>query len=211
MISAVQAGDAALVAELIADDPALAAARDEQGVSALLHARYRGRDDLVEVIRPHVEPLDIAEASAIGDAGRTSELLSDEPRLANSQSADGFSPLHYAAFFGHPGIARMLVEYRADVSAVANNPTMVQPLHSAAAAGQAEVVQLLLEHGADPNARQQGGFAPLHAAAQNGDVGMAQMLLDHGADPASPTDDGRTAADIAGAAGHPEVAALFAA
>jgi uncharacterized protein len=210
MISAVQAGDAALVAELIAEDPGLASARDEQGVSALLHARYRGRDDLIELIRPHAEPLDMAESAAIGDAGRAAELLANEPALANSHAADGFSPLHYAAFFDHPGIARMLLEFGADVSAVADNPMMVQPLHSAAAVGQADIVELLLEHGADPNARQQGGFVPLHAAARNGDTAVARLLLDHGADPAAVTEDGRTAADIAGAAGHPEVAALFA-
>jgi ankyrin repeat protein len=209
MISAVQSGDAEGVTALIEDDPALASARDEQGVSAVLHARYAGRDDLVELIRPHVQPLDMAEAAAIGDAGRAAELLAGEPALANSQSADGFAPLHYAGFFGHPGIARMLVKHGADVNAVANNPMLVQPLHSAAAAGRADIVQLLLESGADANARQQGGFIALHAAAQNGDHAMVKLLLDHGADAAAATDDGRTAADIADAAGHPEVVALL--
>jgi uncharacterized protein len=209
MIAAVRAGDADRVAALIAGDAALASARDEQGVSAILHARYAGRDDLVELIRQHVEPLDIAEASATGDAGRTAELVGAEPALANSQSADGFSPLHYAGFFGHPGIARLLVEHGADVSAVANNPMMVQPLHSAAAAGASDIVRLLLEHGADPNARQQGGVVALHAAAQNGDREMVELLLAHGADPSAAADDGRTAADFAGAAGHAEVASML--
>jgi ankyrin repeat protein len=209
MISAVQSGDGESVRALIEEEPALASARDEQGVSALLHARYGGRDDLVELIRPHVEPLDMAEAAAIGDAGRAAELLEGEPSLANSQSADGFAPLHYAGFFGHPGIARMLVKHGADVGAIANNPMMVQPLHSAAAAGRADIVQLLLESGADPNAHQQGGFVALHASAQNGDEAMTRILLAHGADPAAMTDDGRTAAAIADAAGHPEVVALL--
>jgi uncharacterized protein len=207
MISAVRAGNGERVAALIAEDPGLASARDEQGVSALLHARYMGRDDLVELIRPIVEPVDIAEAAAVGDAGRAAELLGGEPALAHGQSADGFTPLHYAAFFGHPGIARVLVEHGADVAAVANNPMMVQPLHSAAAAGQTDIVGLLLEAGADPDARQQGGFVALHAAAQLGDGEMVRLLLDHGADPAAVTDDGRTAAGIAQEAGHPDVAA----
>jgi ankyrin repeat protein len=103
----------------------------------------------------------------------------------------------------------MLVKHGADVNAVANNPMLVQPLHSAAAAGRADIVQLLLESGADANARQQGGFIALHAAAQNGDHAMVKLLLDHGADAAAATDDGRTAADIADAAGHPEVVALL--
>ncbi len=41
LIAAVDAGDAAAVAAMVAAEPALAAARGDDGVSALLHARYR--------------------------------------------------------------------------------------------------------------------------------------------------------------------------
>jgi ankyrin repeat protein len=68
------------------------------------------------------------------------------------------------------------------------------------------VAERLLAAGADPNARQLGGFVPLHAAAQNGDKALAELLLDHGADPSLETDDGRSAAAIARAAGHDELA-----
>ena len=90
--------------------------------------------------------------------------------------------------------------------AVARNPLAVQPLHSAAAGSHAGIVQALLEVGADANARQSGGFVPLHAAAQNGDAATSELLLAHGADPSIGNDDGKTAADFAGDAGHEELA-----
>ena len=47
---------------------------------------------------------------------------------------------------------------------------------------------------------------PLHAAAQNGDTATSELLLAHGADPSIGNDDGKTAADFAGDAGHEELA-----
>ena len=41
MITAVTTDDAARVAELVAEDPALASARDRDGVSVLMLSRYR--------------------------------------------------------------------------------------------------------------------------------------------------------------------------
>ena len=65
---------------------------------------------------------------------------------------------------------------------------------------------MLLAAGADVDARQAGGFTPLHAAAQNGDPEMVELFLSAGADPLATTDDGRTAADLADGADHPDVA-----
>jgi uncharacterized protein len=206
MIEAVCAGDAERVRALAADRPDLAAERDGQGVSAVLHACYLNRPDLVQALLPHLASLDLPEAAAVGDAGEVERRLASEPGSVDVRSGDGFTALHYAAFFGRPRIAGMLLAAGADVSSVAANAMAVQPLHSAAAVSQHEVAELLLEAGADANARQQGGFVPLHAAAQNGDHALAELLLAHGADPAAETDDGRSAATIARTAGHEELA-----
>jgi ankyrin repeat protein len=56
------------------------------------------------------------------------------------------------------------------------------------------------------DARQAGGFTPLHAAAQNGDPEMVELFLSAGAGPEIRTDDGRTAAELAEEAAHPDVA-----
>ena len=47
---AIKGGDAARVRALAAQDPSLAKARDESGVSALLQACYHSRLDMVEAL-----------------------------------------------------------------------------------------------------------------------------------------------------------------
>jgi ankyrin repeat protein len=205
IIEAVQAGDVERVMELIEEHPERAAERDAQGVSALLHACYIGRPDIVDAILSRLPTLDLLEAAAVGDTRRVAQWLENDDAVER-RSGDGFTALHYAAFFGWPEIARLLIAAGADVAAVASNPMAVQPLHSAAAVSQHDVAAQLLAAGADPDARQQGGFVPIHAAAQNGDAALAELLLDHGADPTLETDDGRSAAAIARTAGHEELA-----
>lgn len=205
MIEAVEAGDVERVTALVAEHPERAAERDAQGVSALLHACYLRRPDMVEALLPRLPALDLLEAAAVGDTRRVAQWLENEDAI-DRRSGDGFTALHYAAFFGWPEIASLLIAAGADVSAVAANPMAVQPLHSAAAASHRAVAERLLAAGAHPDARQLGGYVPLHAAAQNRDEALVDLLLGHGADPSLETDDGRSAADIARAAGHDELA-----
>lgn len=209
MIEAVNAGDLERVAALVAEHPERAAERDAQGVSALLHACYLRRPDMVGALLPHLPALDLLEAAAVGDERRVAQWLENEDAV-DRRSGDGFTALHYAAFFGWPEIAALLIAAGADASAVAANPMAVQPLHSAAAESHRTVAERLLAAGADPDARQQGGYVPLHAAAQNGDQALVDLLLDRGADPSLETDDGRSSADIARAAGHEELAGRLA-
>lgn len=211
MVAAAQAGDLAHVQALLAADPALAAARDAQGVSALLHAQYRGKAEVVAALRAAAPVLDVFEASALGDTERLRALLDADPTLANAWAGDGFFPLGLAAFFGQPEAVRVLLERGADVHATARNAMKVTAMHAAAAAGthRAEVARLLLEHGAAVDARQEGGWTPLHAAAQSGDVELVTLLLDHGADPALGNDHGKTAVALAEEKGHAEVLKLL--
>jgi uncharacterized protein len=208
LIAAVKEGNAARVRELLAADPTLANARDENGVSALMLSRYHGAHDATAAIREARAELDVFEAATLGDVDRLHDLLHEDTAL-DTRSPDDATALHFAAFFAQPETARLLVDHGADVHAVSPTFGNVTPLHSAAAGGSAEIVHLLLDAGADPNARQNGGFTALHAAAQNGDAAMARDLLDHGATPGQPTDDGRTALTIAEEQGHDEVAALL--
>lgn len=208
-LDAVRSGDGARVRELLAEDPSLADARDEGGVSALMLSRYHGAHEATVAIRAARAELDVFEAATVGDVGRLHDLLHEEPEVIDARSADDATALHFAAFFAQPEAAELLVDHGADVYAVSPTFGNVTPLHSAAAGGSAEIVHLLLNAGADPNARQNGGFTPLQAAAQNGDAAMARDLLDHGAEVDAATDDGRTALAIAEEQGHDEVAALL--
>jgi uncharacterized protein len=171
-------------------------------VSPPMQALYEGDWERAERLLSEREAIDVFEAASFGRVDRLRELLDGDAGLAKSFSPDGFTALHFAAFFGQPGAAALLLERGADASARARNPMGVEPLHSAAAADQTEIARRLLDAGADPNARQEGGYVPLHAAAQNGNTELAESLIDHGADRSLATDDGRTAARIAREAGH---------
>jgi len=205
-----QAGDADGLRRILQQDPAQSEARDSAGVSLLMHSLYRGRRDLAELIATSKkEALDIFEAAALGRLDRLKQCLPDAASAINSRSKDGFTALHFACFFGQPDAARLLIENRAAVDAVAANPTQVMPLHSAASSRNLEAARLLLERGAPVNARQQAGWVPIHAAAQNGDRPMVELLLQHGADPKLANDQGKTSAMVAREKGHAEIATLL--
>jgi ankyrin repeat protein len=206
LIQAVNDDDAGRVTELLAADPGLVAARDRDGVSAIMLSRYRFDRDTTDALLAVDPDLDAFEAATLGYIDRLRERLTEDPARATAFSPDGFTALHLAAFFGKVEAARTLIEAGADVGAVSRNEMRVQPLHSAAAGRHLELCRLLIAAGADVNARQRGDFTPLHAAAQHGDVELVELLLSAGADPAQARDTGETPADTADGEGHVDVA-----
>ena len=167
-----------------------------------MQALYEGDRDRGERLLAEQDAVDVFEAAAFGRVDDLRRLLDEDSALASAFSGDGFTALHFAAFFVQPESAALLLERGADASARARNPMAVEPLHSAAAANQTRIAQLLLEAGANPDARQEGGFTAIHAAAQNGNAELVDLLLRHGADRAAATDDGRTAEQFARESGH---------
>jgi ankyrin repeat protein len=176
------------------------------GVSEPMQALYEGDVARAKRLLGERDEIDVFEAAAFGQIERLRELLDDDPGLAQAFAPDGFTALHFSAFFSQPEAAVLLLERGADASARARNAMEVEPLHSAAAADETEISRLLLAAGADPNARQEGGFVPLHAAAQNGNGELAELLLGRGADRTLASDDGRTAEAIARQAGYEQLA-----
>jgi ankyrin repeat protein len=209
MFDAIDAGDEARLAELLATEPGLAGERDDDGVSAALHARYRDNHDAVAQLLATDPELDIFDAAGLGRPDRIADLVAADPGLASAFASDGFTPLHLAAFFGGVEAARLLIAHSAPPNVVSRNALQVMPLHSAAAGSHVAVARLLVEAGADVNAVQPHGYRPLHAAAQNGNRELTELLLAAGADPAARTDDGKTPADLATAAGHADIASLL--
>lgn len=202
----VRDGDDAAMLALVAGAPSIAAQRDAAGVSLVLFCLYHGRRELARALADARRDLDVFEAAALGRADRLAELLRADRAAARGWSADGFTALHFAAFFGQAEAARLLLAHDADANAVARNPMAVQPLHSAAAGRHADVVDVLLRAGADPNARPHGGWTPLQAAAAHGDAPTVELLLAAGADLSLANDAGRRAADLAREHGHAALA-----
>jgi ankyrin repeat protein len=197
MLAAVVAGDDAEIDRLLATNPALAAARGPDGVSAVLQARYHGHAWAAERLADALPELDLFEAAALGHSDRVAEVVAASRDAVRAEAADGFTALHLAAFFGQLEATAVLLEHGASPDVVAGNGSLLRPLHSAATGGHAAIVGLLLERGADPNARQQGGYVPLHSAAGRGDEVSVRLLLEHGADRNARADDGRRPCDLA--------------
>jgi uncharacterized protein len=208
LIAAVKAGDAAAVEALLAGDPELARV-EEDGIPAVRIALYHRQPAALEVLLAARPPLDGLDNAALGRADDLRRDVAADPELVTRRSADGFTALHYAAFFGGAHATAVLLEAGADPNAEADNPMRVRPLHSAAAARDFESARLLLEAGADPDARQTGGYTALHEAAHHDDEELAALLLRHGADPSLRSDDGADAEALARANESVAVLALL--
>jgi uncharacterized protein len=209
IFQAIEAGDEERVRSLLARDPGVVHARDEQGISAVMQARYHGRSEIVDRLMAEEPELNVFEASAIGRLERAAMLVDQDPDLVREWSPDGFTALHFACFFGHPEIAQLLIDRGSEIDPPSRNELGVTPLQSASSAGNVHAVELLLDAGADVHPAHPSGFTPLHSAAANGDRRTAELLLARGADPSGPKDDGKTPVDLAREAGHHEIVALL--
>lgn len=206
LLEAIKARDLDAVTVLLDAEPGLAAARPNDGPTPVLMAAYVGADDLVALLRAHGAVLDVFEAAVVGDAERLGALIAEADRV-NAYSAEGWTPLHLACFFGRIATADLLLDHHADVHAFSTDTTMRNtPLH-AAIAGKRDhaLITRLLDRGADVNAVAGSGITPLHLAASRGDVPLIDLLLTQGAQ-RTETDDGQTPIDLATEHDHPEAA-----
>ena len=170
--------------------------------SPILQAIYRGEPEAARRLAVDGGALDVFEAAALGDIAALRGLLELNPTLAREIGADGFAPLHLAAFFGMSECVVALIDAGADPALPSANAMLVTPLHSAVSRHNVDNVRALLEAGAPVDARQQGGLTALHAAAHNGDWAIVDMLLVHGADRSIADAGGKTAAQHAREGGH---------
>jgi hypothetical protein len=183
-------GDAEAVRELLARDPGAAATRDDQGLYALTRSFYRGGGEVLEAIRAADPPLDGWDRILVGE--------SQGLPAPDARSADGFTPLHLAAFAQNGDALRALLAAGADPNELATASfAPVTPLGTAANFGAVEATRLLLEHGADTEKTSDSRHTPLHVAAANGHAAIVELLLARGADATATTSDGQTPADLA--------------
>jgi uncharacterized protein len=176
----------------IEENPSLANGKTEQGISFLQFAAYCRNQFAIDLLKKYKNTLDIFEAASIGDINTMILLLDRNLRLLNSFSADGFTILGLASFFGHGSLVKLLLDKGADPNIAANNQLKVSPLHSACAISDYHIAGMLIDHGADVNARQMQNVTPLHSAAHNGQTQLAGLLIEHGADVNAKTDSGQT-------------------
>ncbi len=200
LFKAIDVADEAKLRAILVTDPVLASSRSTDGVSAILFTLYLGKGELTQALLDHNPDLDKFDLAALNMHEKLARVLAHESDI-DQLSGDGFSALHLACFFGSLDSAALLVEMGANVNIHADNMTDLRPLHSACAAGQGAIASLLLKAGAKPNVIQAGGYTPLMTAASLGNDPVVDMLLEFGADVTVKSDDNRTAADFAKAAG----------
>ena len=106
----------------------------------------------------------------------------------NAADTAGWTPLHYAAYFG-AGNELIAALLKGGASIDARNDRGITPLYFATALAHAEQVKFLLEHGADRAIASNSGFTPLKVAQTKGYDGIA-ALFDPAAKPAAASSGG---------------------
>jgi ankyrin repeat protein len=164
----IDAGDAAGIRELTARDPQAAAAHDEQGLSAVMRAAYRG-GDVFDAVREADPPLGPFDRIVVGE--------SDGLPGPNDWTPDGFTGLHMAAFVDNVAAAEKLLDAGADPNALATASfARVTPLGTCSFAGALGVAKVLLARGADPHVGEDGTYTVEAEAIARGNEELAALI-----------------------------------
>ena len=209
LIDAIKAGEFDRVKLMVTADPALIDARGRTGESAILTAVYHRQKEIVNLLVARGAAMSLFDACAAGEMERVERLVAADASAINTYSADGWTPLHLGAFFGHTKVVEFLLAHAADVKARSRNTNGNMPLHAALAGNHKMAAGLLIGHGADVNAADAGGWRPLHLAAANNNIDSIEALIAQGADVAAGNGEGLPALSLAQEKNHREAAALL--
>ncbi|EGD78145.1 hypothetical protein PTSG_09021 [Salpingoeca rosetta] len=117
-----------------------------------------------------------------GDTKTLSQALKSAD--ANVVDGDGMRPLHYAAWYGHPGCIQALLSAGAEIDA--HDYDGATALHAAAYNGQLNTALLLVEQGADATITDNNNETACEVAVEEGHELVAKFLKlaeeDHKAD-----------------------------
>lgn len=199
-------------------EPKAANAPDENGVTPLIAAAFKGDADMVRTLLEHGADPNLKDtklgvtallpAALQGQAEIVSLLLDRGADVMVRESANGLTALYLASQNGHVGVVSLLLTKGAEPDARVSDGR--SPLWQAASEGHENVVRLLLSKGAQINVRRgSDGCTPLIVAASEGHVGVVRALLERGADRGATLQNGKTALAIAREAGHGAVVHLL--
>lgn len=154
----------------------------------------------------------VHEATRVGDVEKVNAML--RPAKPDPKGPNGLTPLHIAAISGVMQVADLLLKKGANVDETCDGG--LTAIYFAIQNNNGNLVGLLLQRGASLRHANDQGRTPLHwACAVPSDrlegqtrLRMVQLLLSRGADRTALDEDGKTAFELAAAAGHSELADL---
>ncbi|XP_057329980.1 putative ankyrin repeat protein RF_0381 [Microplitis mediator] len=125
----------------------------------------------------------LKNAARVGDI-KLVELRIRQGADVNDLGRNGSSPLHVAAWYGHPKIMELLINNGARLDSVLNGSTKTgyTPLHLACLNNKIECVKVLLKYGASVTPKCADVYHPIHIAVFKDYVEVAALLLENGAD-----------------------------
>ncbi|MFL5310137.1 MAG: ankyrin repeat domain-containing protein [Myxococcales bacterium] len=218
LFTAIREGRVEEAKRLLDANPSLAAGRSSKGLSTVTAALFLrsgegfvpvAKNAILSALLKHRAPIDRFEAAALSGRVRVAQEIDADPAYLTAESSFGWTPLHFAAYGGNVGVARLLLDRGAPIDRRANTKFRNTSLQVSLLTGQEEMAAFLVSRGADVRIEQEEGFTALHEAAQIGSEKLIALFLDRGADPNSRAKDGRTPLGVARKAGHGAAAKML--
>lgn len=199
LMLAARSGEVGAVRALLIRQADVNARENTNGQTGLMWAAAQGHPEVIRLLAErgvdlHARSLSFPRLVNMGGVGDGNGI---SPDLFQTIQAGGSSAMLFAARRGDVEVARVLLEFGANVNDTAadGNSALVVAAHS----GNGELAAFLLEKGANPNA-EGAGYTVLHAAVLRGDLDLVKASLAHGANPNVPFTKGtpvrRQAADF---------------
>lgn len=132
-------------------------------------ADLHGRDHLGRT------PIEVAVDSRANACVHVLMIRGADPDVLSRDS--GLSPLHRAAWNGHDGIVRMLLQHGADVNLKSRDGSTA--LHYAVAAAHEDTAKLLLDYRVDAAQPDQYGETAEDLARNSGHDNLARQIQEH--------------------------------
>jgi hypothetical protein len=154
------------------DDLKALLARDEVDVNAFMQAEAGKAQRTL-----------LGCASCSGHDHVVRYLLDEHNANPAVTNADGETPLHCAAYFGHVAVARTLIQTgQIDLDATENGWASLP--YACGKQGKPDIARDLVGNGANPHAALANGVTPLALAVQNGHLDIVKFLVQEaGVDP----------------------------
>lgn len=143
------------------------------------------------------------EAAAHDDLDKVHALMAENKIELNGTDKDGWTPLHFASYWGSHRVMKELLELGARTDA--QDKRMRTPLHLAALQGDAASITGLCTYKAKVNLTDENDLTPLHKAAAQGHNEAAEELLAHDANPNAKDQEGTTPSHLAAKRGHADI------